>query len=405
MNLTNVLVKLRDDIKIWTTNNLSELKTRLNTHANTAEIHTTANEKNKVSLTNIGYGECATAANVAEKTVTITTNPEWKLEPGAIVFIKFANTNTATGVTLNVNETGPKSIWGSSAIVTGTSSAYTGYKNRIIGYVYDGTQYVWTGSSHMVSYSNPALGQGYATCSTAAATAAKTASLSSYSLQTGGIVSIKFSNDVPANATLNVNSKGAKSIYYRGSKITAGVIHAGDIATFMYSSYYHLISIDKPVYSKTEIDNKLDGKSTSTHIHLIEYTPAGTVSKPGFTGSSATTAAADSTNKTTIKSVTNVGTAPSATFSSGTLPSHAYTAPSLSGSVSNRCLSLSWNAGSHTFSTGSLPSLDFKPGSVPTVQDVSLSTPTHTHNFVATGTVSQPTFTGSSATINTSQPK
>lgn len=247
MNLTNVLVKLRDDIKIWTTNNLSELKTRLNTHANTAEIHTTANEKNKVHLTNIGYGECATAANVAEKTVTITTNPEWKLEPGAMVFVKFTNTNTATDVTLNVNETGPKSIWGSSAIVTGTSSAYTGYKNRIISYVYDGTQYIWTGSSHMVSYSNASLGQGYATCSTAAATAAKTASISSsFAYTTGGTVSIRFTNgNTASKPTLNINSKGAKNIYFNNAALTdTSLIKAGDVVTFMYSSNFHIIAIN-----------------------------------------------------------------------------------------------------------------------------------------------------------------
>jgi hypothetical protein len=66
-----------------------------------------------------------------------------------------------------------------------------------------------------------------------------------YSLATGGIVSVKFTNAVPANATLNINSKGAKAIYYRGSAITANIIKAGDIATFIYSSRYHLISIDR----------------------------------------------------------------------------------------------------------------------------------------------------------------
>ena len=34
-------------------------------------------------------------------------------------------------------------------------------------------------------------------------------------------------------------------MYYRGSAITADIIKAGDIATFIYSSKYHLISIDR----------------------------------------------------------------------------------------------------------------------------------------------------------------
>jgi hypothetical protein len=63
----------------------------------------------------------------------------------------------------------------------------------------------------------------------------------------GGIVAIKFSYDVPAGATLNINSKGAKAIYYKGAAITAGVIKAGDTVTMIYSTYYHVLSIDRDV--------------------------------------------------------------------------------------------------------------------------------------------------------------
>ena len=55
-----------------------------------------------------------------------------------------------------------------------------------------------------------------------------------------------FINAVPANAIININSKGAKAIYHRGAKITAGIIEAGDTATFIYNgSYYHLLTVDK----------------------------------------------------------------------------------------------------------------------------------------------------------------
>ena len=89
-------------------------------------------------------------------------------------------------------------------------------------------------------------GSGYATCSTAAATAAKTASLTDYELVAGGTVSVKFTYAVPASATLSINSKTAKAIYYQGAAITANVIQAGDTATFRYDgSYYHLVSLDR----------------------------------------------------------------------------------------------------------------------------------------------------------------
>lgn len=112
--------------------------------------------------------------------------------------------------------------------------------------MWDGTYWVWLnhGVDNNSTYTPQSLGFGYGTCSTAAATTAKVATLGSYKLVTNGIVSIKFTYDVPASATLNINSQGAKNIYYKGAAITAGVIKAGNVATFIYSSQYHLISID-----------------------------------------------------------------------------------------------------------------------------------------------------------------
>ena len=98
------------------------------------------------------------------------------------------------------------------------------------------------------TYTPEKLGFGLASCSTAASTTAKTATLSNYELVTNSVVSVKFTYDVPASATLNINSKGAKSIYHRGYPIKANIIKAGDIATFIYNgTYYHLIGIDKDI--------------------------------------------------------------------------------------------------------------------------------------------------------------
>lgn len=69
-----------------------------------------------------------------------------------------------------------------------------------------------------------------------------------YSLETGGMVSLWFRRDVPAVATLNINSQGAKPIYYRESALTDGVIKADDRCLFMYNSTtarYYLIAIDR----------------------------------------------------------------------------------------------------------------------------------------------------------------
>lgn len=64
----------------------------------------------------------------------------------------------------------------------------------------------------------------YATSTTAAATKAKTATVQNsgnFALDTGAKVIVKFSNTNTASApTLNVNSTGAKSIYYAGAAFT-----------------------------------------------------------------------------------------------------------------------------------------------------------------------------------------
>lgn len=83
-----------------------------------------------------------------------------------------------------------------------------------------------------------ALGRGYGTCATAAATAAKVATLSGFVLSTGAVVGVKFTYASSATApTLNVNSTGAKSIYsyLTGAAISAKDITAGMTALFHYN--------------------------------------------------------------------------------------------------------------------------------------------------------------------------
>lgn len=129
------------------------------------------------------------------------------------------------------------------------------------------------------TYSNATLGQGYGTCATAAATAAKVVTLSSYSLTTGGVVSVKFTYAVPANATMNINSKGAKNIYYRGAKITAGIIEAGDIATFIYDgTQYHLLTVDRHRFFSLLVPYGVSieaSESSTTDINSVQYLKVG----------------------------------------------------------------------------------------------------------------------------------
>lgn len=75
----------------------------------------------------------------------------------------------------------------------------------------------------------------YGTCDTVASTAAKTVSLSNYSLVTGSRIVVKFTvTNTAANPTLNVNNTGAKPIIYRGSAISAGYLAANRVYEFVY---------------------------------------------------------------------------------------------------------------------------------------------------------------------------
>lgn len=83
----------------------------------------------------------------------------------------------------------------------------------------------------------------YAVCSTAETTVQKTVTCQPFALVTGARIIIKFTyTNTATNPTLNVNSTGAKPIYYKGNPVSAGVLKANSTYEFVYNgSYYELI--------------------------------------------------------------------------------------------------------------------------------------------------------------------
>ncbi|MDE7331198.1 MAG: hypothetical protein K2O16_03005 [Lachnospiraceae bacterium] len=83
----------------------------------------------------------------------------------------------------------------------------------------------------------------YGTCSTAAATAAKVVSCNGFGLVTGAEITVKFTvTNTAANPTLNVNSTGAKPVWYRGAAIAAGYLAANRTYIFRYNgTQYELV--------------------------------------------------------------------------------------------------------------------------------------------------------------------
>lgn len=117
------------------------------------------------------------------------------------------------------------------------------------------------------TYNPMSLGGGMGTCATDEATVAKTATLSGYNLVTGGIVAVRFTYAVPASATLNINGKGAKPIFYHNAALVADVIAAGDTVTFIYDgTNYHILSIDHLARITQTVENTTDSVPTGAAV-------------------------------------------------------------------------------------------------------------------------------------------
>lgn len=98
------------------------------------------NIDNKLCSFTLPYGVCEEAADTAAKTVTV---PNFSLEAGATVIVKFTNANSVASPTLNVNSTGAKAIkrYGTTDVSTGTTT--TGWvAGAVQMFTYDGTNWI-----------------------------------------------------------------------------------------------------------------------------------------------------------------------------------------------------------------------------------------------------------------------
>lgn len=92
------------------------------------------------------YATCSTAAGTAAKVATITPGSNFSLETGARVSVKFDAANSASSPTLNVNQSGAKTIRFRGAALT--SSLFYWAAGSVVDFVYDGTYWNMTGSPH-----------------------------------------------------------------------------------------------------------------------------------------------------------------------------------------------------------------------------------------------------------------
>jgi hypothetical protein len=220
----------------------------------------------------IPYGNVDSTSTSTKFTATVEGLTE--LYDGACVMLHNGVVTSAKNFTINVNGLGAKKCYSNMTNATQETTIFNA--NYTLMFVYstaldggNGGWWCYRGYDSNTTYTPVKLGFGYGHCTTAAATAAKAVAVSGYVLNTGGIVSVLFDHDVQAGATLNVTSKGAKAIYYKGAAIANGVIKAGDTATFMFSTQYHLLSIDR---WGSDIDGKQDALVSGTNIKTINGT-------------------------------------------------------------------------------------------------------------------------------------
>ena len=128
----------------------------------------------------------------------------------------------------------------------------------------------------------------YGTCDTAAGTAAKAVTCADFSLATGATILVKFTNaNSVSSPTLNVNSTGAKSIYYRGAALASSLYYwgAGDIVEFYYNgTQWDLLDVSNTntTYSSLSASDATTGTATTgrlitakvLHDKIVEMLPS-----------------------------------------------------------------------------------------------------------------------------------
>lgn len=201
--------------------------------ANAITLAESANSKKML------YGTCNTAAGTTTKVVVCSDATS--LYAGLTITVKFSTANTVLAPTLNVNGLGAKNIWVDNAI-TSTNNCLFWNTNALIMFTYDGTQ--WLVVDQPTSY--------YATCSTAAATTAKVATVATSVVRKGTRVTVTFTyaHNSASNATLYItgtSTNANRTVYVNGAVVNntnGNSWSAGESVTFVFNGQYWYAAIE-----------------------------------------------------------------------------------------------------------------------------------------------------------------
>lgn len=155
-----------------------------------------------------------------------------------------------------------------ASVLHGITSTLINGWNSAVDHISDAVKHItsaerdkWNNGSH-----------NYGTCSTDAATAAKAVACTGFKLAVGAEIAVRFTvTNAAASPTLNVNSTGAKPIYYRGAAIPAGYLAANRTYTFRYNgTQWDLVG-------DINTDTKYTHPTTSGNKHIPSGGAAGQI--------------------------------------------------------------------------------------------------------------------------------
>ena len=305
------------------------------------------------------YGTSDTTASTAAKVVTCSN---FVYKSGVIIGVLFSTANTAATPTLNVNSTGAKSIYVGASTPSATTNVLKWSANTMVYFLCDGTNYRYLTSVSAASVT-PSRGANtwYGTSNTSASTQAKTSTIDNYVLTKGSLISITFSTAntyTAAKITLNINSTGAKDIYYKGavtSSTNTLLWNANETLTFIYNGTgYYFVTKTTPTLSSTDITTAL-GYTPYNSTNPNNYiTSAGAPVQSVNTKTGAVTLTASDVgalpDTTSIPSKTSDLTNDSGFITSSSVPSASSTTPVVDGTATTG-VETSWARGDHVHPT------------------------------------------------------
>lgn len=118
------------------------------------------------SASGVYIGTCDTAGNQSAKQVTVSADQNFVLEKGTTIAVFFSNNNSASNVTLSVNNGTAYPIYYSAGVYSGNVSNVCGLKDSYIFYTWDGTNWVWLNMDKYMTYNNMTQAEAEAGTST-----------------------------------------------------------------------------------------------------------------------------------------------------------------------------------------------------------------------------------------------